>query len=73
MAHSLNRLTARTAQTTKEPGRSFDGGGLALIVDEQGRRWQFRFHLKARRREMGLGSAATVSLKDARDAASAAR
>jgi integrase len=47
--------------------------GLYLQVSEAGRSWIFRFQLHKRRREMGLGSLADVSLAEARDRARAAR
>jgi len=78
MAVSLNRLNARQVQTIKAPGRHADGGGLYLVVDKSGaRRWVFLFRWKAtptepgtgKLREMGLGSAISVSLAAAREAA----
>ena len=82
MAIALNRLNARQVQTIKEPGRHADGGGLYLVVDKSGaRRWVFLFRWKATRtepgtgklREMGLGSAISVSLAAAREAAARVR
>jgi integrase len=61
-------LTARGVAAAIEPGRYADGGGLYLAVSDGGRRrwvWQFQWHAKTR--EMGLGSASDVSLKEARD------
>ncbi|WP_024281207.1 site-specific integrase [Xanthobacter sp. 126] len=78
MAIALNRLNARQVQTIKEPGRHADGGGLYLVVDKSGaRRWVFLFRWKSaptepgtgKLREMGLGSAISVSLAAAREAA----
>ncbi|MFG1246029.1 tyrosine-type recombinase/integrase [Xanthobacter flavus] len=78
MAIALNRLNARQVQTIKEPGRHADGGGLYLVVDKSGaRRWVFLFRWKAtptepgtgKLREMGLGSAISVSLAAARESA----
>ncbi|MFG1340918.1 tyrosine-type recombinase/integrase [Xanthobacter autotrophicus] len=78
MAVSLNRLNARQVQTIKAPGRHADGGGLYLVVDKSGaRRWVFLFRWKAtptepgtgKLREMGLGSAISVSLAAARETA----
>jgi integrase len=49
------------------PGLLHDGGGLYLQVTAGGAKsWLFRYMLQGRRREMGLGSADVVSLKDAR-------
>jgi len=78
MAVSLNRLNARQVQTIKAPGRPADGGGLYLVVDNSGaRRWVFLFRWKAtptepgtgKLREIGLGSAISVSLAAVREAA----
>jgi len=65
--------------TLKAPGLHADGGGLYLQVTTGAdggvkRSWLLRYAAPdGRRREMGLGSAALVSLSDARDAALAAR
>jgi integrase len=51
-----------------------DGHGLYLRVADGGSKgWIFRYQLAGRRREMGLGSAATFSLVEARDRARQAR
>ena len=74
MARTTNRLTARGVQALREPGLYADGAGLYLRVDQTGaRRWVWIFHFLGKRREMGLGSAADVSLADARSAAEDAR
>jgi integrase len=74
MARSINRLTARAVTTLKTPGRHADGGGLYLQVDPSlAKRWVFVFQWRGQRKEMGLGSAATVPLADAREGALAAR
>lgn len=74
MARAINRLTARTVTSLKTPGRHADGGGLYLQVDASfAKRWVFVFQWHGQRKEMGLGSAGTVSLADAREAAAAAR
>ena len=61
-------------KTSCGPGLHGDGGNLYLQVSDgpHGRRrsWVFRFQLKGgRRRDMGLGSLDTVSLKEARETA----
>lgn len=67
-------LSARRVQTVKKSGHHADGGGLYLQVAATGARtWIFRFQLRGRRRDMGLGSAAVFSLADARQKAVAAR
>ncbi len=67
------KLTAPRAATAK-PGRYGDGGGLWLAVAASGaKKWAFRFSHGGKVTEMGLGSAGTVSLSEARDLALAAR
>lgn len=67
------KLTARSAATTK-PGRYGDGDGLWLVVAASGaRKWVFRFSFAGRVTEMGLGSADTVGLAQARNRALDAR
>src|SRR5258708_8035157 len=68
-----NKFTARKVETAK-PGKYSDGGNLYLIVSETGsRKWVLRFTWRGRAKEMGLGSAATVPLADAREKAASAR
>lgn len=77
----LNKLSARFAETAKEPGRYSDGGNLYLVVESGGsKRWAFIYRWKVpgtagagKLREMGLGSYATVTLARAREKASKAR
>src|SRR4249920_866689 len=67
------KLTARKVATAK-PGKYSDGGNLYLIVSETGaRKWVLRFTWRGRAKEMGLGSAASVPLADARENAASAR
>lgn len=74
MARSTNRLSARTVTALKKPGRHADGGGLYLHIDASlAKRWVFVFQWQGKRKEMGLGSAGTITLADARDAATDAR
>jgi integrase len=57
-------------KTETRPGRYGDGGGLYLQVKGPGQRsWLFRFMLRGKAREMGLGSVDTVRLAEARDLA----
>jgi integrase len=68
-----SKLTARKVETAK-PGKYSDGGNLYLIVSETGsRKWVLRFTWRGRPKEMGLGSAVSVSLADARERAASAR
>jgi integrase len=65
-AHSLNKLTVTEVKAAK-PGKHSDGGGLWLHKREDGGgQWVLRVTVHGRRREMGLGSAQDVTLKDAR-------
>ena len=77
MARRTHRLSARTVATLDTPGRHADGGGLYISISKSGgterRRWVFLFRWHDRLREMGLGSAVTVSLADARDLADQCR
>jgi integrase len=76
MARSINKLSSRTVETVKVPGRYSDGGNLYLsISDNGGRRWVFMYRFAGKQREMGLGSASKVgtSLARARDLAAEAR
>lgn len=73
MSKSINILSPRFLKTA-EPGKHADGGNLYLVVERSGaRRWSFIFQFDGRRREMGLGGLTSVSLADARQAATAAR
>src|SRR3984957_4993120 len=68
-----SKLTARKVETAK-PGKYSDGGNLYLIVSHTGtRKWVLRFTWRGRAKEMGLGSAASVPLADARERAASAR
>lgn len=77
MANVINRLNARRVATEMRPGAYADGGKLYLIVKMSGtgvsRRWAFIFQSNGKRREMGLGSAQTISLAQARRLAEDAR
>ena len=67
------KLTARKVETAK-PGKYSDGGNLYLIVSKTGaRKWVLRFTWRGRAKEMGLGSAVSVPLADARERAATAR
>lgn len=65
---ALHRLTVKGISALS-PGKHADGGGLWLHKRENGAQWVLRFVIHGRRREMGLGSATLVSLKEAREAA----
>lgn len=62
-------LTALQVKNAK-PGRHADGKGLYLLVRDTGSRsWLLRVMVDGHRRDYGLGSAADLSLADARDKA----
>ena len=64
-------LTALQIQHAK-PGMHADGGGLYLRVQDTGTKgWILRYQLAGKRREMGLGTLATKSAKEARAQAAA--
>jgi hypothetical protein len=68
-----SKLTARKVETAR-PGKYSDRGNLYLIVSATGaRKWVLRFTWRGRAKEMGLGSAASVPLADAREKAASAR
>ena len=69
MGRGLNRLSA-IAVRSAAAGKHADGGGLWLHKRlDGGAQWFFRFTVHGRRREMGLGAATDVSLREAREAA----
>ena len=69
MVRTRNRLTASQVRAATQ-GKYADGGGLWLHKrDDGGGQWFLRVTVHGRRREMGLGSLAEVSLKEAREAA----
>lgn len=69
-----NQLTALQVSRHKSGGLC-DGGGLWLVVSGGSRLWELRFKspVTGKRRQMGLGSAADLSLADARSHASESR
>ncbi len=77
MARELHRLTARGVEIAIKKGAEGygtmrDGGGLSLVIDRFGARWLFGYTspVTSKRREMGLGPFALVSLAAAREKAS---
>ncbi|MFT8418323.1 MAG: integrase arm-type DNA-binding domain-containing protein [Acetobacter sp.] len=71
---SPHQLTARQVSTLKN-GSLCDGGGLWLVAQGEAKSWYFRFTspITGKRREMGLGSVASITLADARRRAAEAR
>lgn len=73
MAASTNR-EAEAAKPREATWRLSFGGGLLLEVKPSGAKgWVLRYMLDGKRRDMGLGAFPTVSLKEARAKADAAR
>ena len=71
MALFVGRLTALKVLKVKKPGMYADGAGLYLQVTGDAdvhvaKSWIYRFTLRGRAREMGLGSLSTFSLAEAR-------
>ena len=74
MAKGIHKLNARAVDALKDAGRYSDGGGLYCKVFKGGSKsWVFMWSRNGRRREMGMGAVADLSLKDARTKASAMR
>jgi hypothetical protein len=68
------RLTAKDVKALTKAGKYYDGDGLLLhVINAERRMWFFRYQRNGKERMMGLGSAAVVSLDNARLAALAAR
>lgn len=65
MAKGINKLTALQVKNAGD-GRHQDGGGLFLDRRNGSGRWVWRFQLDSKRRDMGLGSQAALSLAEAR-------
>ncbi len=73
MARVINKLSAAKVKNSG-PGLHADGANLYLQVSPAGAKsWSFRFMLKGRTREMGLGPLHTVGLAEARAKAVAMR
>ena len=69
----MGKLTA-TSVKAASPGRHGDGDGLFLLVSKSGSKsWMVRIQKDGKRRDIGLGSAAKVPLKLARDRAAEVR
>lgn len=67
-------LSAALVRTAKGPAKFYDGQGLYLRVDANGaKRWVQRLVIRGKTCELGLGSAALVTLAEAREVALANR
>jgi integrase len=70
----MGKLTALEVRNENTPGRHPDGDGLYLLVSDTGSKsWVLRFQRRGRRRDIGLGSVKSVSLKLARERAATTR
>ena len=66
MTRHIGKLTALEVSRAKRPGMYGDGGGLSLqVTSATAKSWIFRYG----KRYLGLGSAFTTSLQEARDLA----
>jgi integrase len=66
----MGKLSVTGVKAAKRPGRFGDGDGLFLVVGATGSKsWVCRVQKHGRRRDIGLGSAAKVTLSVARDRA----
>lgn len=72
--HPEKALSALKIKSLSTPGRYSDGNGLYLVVDPSGaRRWLLRTVVQGKRRDIGLGGLAVVSLAEAREKATVFR
>jgi integrase len=70
MVRSTHRLSALFVSRAKRVGYYADGGGLYLqVAGGAAKSWIFRFTLRGKAREMGLGSVADMPLAEARERA----
>ncbi|MFM8860311.1 MAG: Arm DNA-binding domain-containing protein [Methylocystis sp.] len=70
MGRYMGKLNSIAISKAKSPGYYGDGDGLWLQIAKGGSKsWVFRFTLKGKRREMGLGPLQTIGLADARKTA----
>ena len=68
------KKTIRTAKTENKIVKSFDGGGLFLLVDKSGNTgWRFKYRINDKEKLISFGVYPDVSLADARKQRSEAR
>lgn len=63
-----NRLTAIQIKNAPDSGSLSDGGGLILVRRNGNGKWVYRYSYLGKRRDMGLGSQADLTLSEARKA-----
>jgi integrase len=74
MAQTTGLLTAlKVGRLSGKPGMHPDGGGLYLQITKNGASWIYRYMLRGRAREMGLGPLVLFGLQEARAKALDAR
>jgi len=78
MVHCVRKLTALKVMKVKAPGLYADGAGLYLQVTGDGKTriaksWVYRFQMRGRVREMGLGPLSLFGLAEARAKATECR
>jgi hypothetical protein len=70
LARTKHRLTVKAVENLKQPGLYADGGNLHLRIAPGGSKgWIFRFTLKGKTRDAGLGSYPGITLAGARSEA----
>lgn len=68
------KLSDAKLRTLSKPGKHFDGGGLYLeLTKAGGRYWRLKYRHGGKEKLLALGVYPTVTLKNARDLATAAR
>lgn len=73
MSRAIKKLSDAKVRSADQ-GVHQDGGGLSLKVKATGaKQWLFRFSLRGKRSDMGLGSYPEIGLADARERAEQAR
>lgn len=66
----MGKLTALAIKSASQAGRHQDGDGLQLLVKPGGAKsWVLRIQANGKRRDIGLGSASQVTLREAREKA----
>lgn len=69
-----NRLSDAKLRSLKTTGKHFDGGGLFIDVRPNGSRyWRLKYRVAGKEKLLALGVYPAVSIKEAREAAAAAR
>ena len=70
----LNDTTLRALKPADKPQKLFDGHGLFMLVSTNGTKaWRLKYRFMGKEKLISLGIYPTVSLKDARERAAAAR